>query len=124
MNMNDPLNDEKFATALSDVVWQFHVYGAYGKKESKAVKALTKRAPSHTPEVCKEMFEISLNVLAATIEAVGKAPKTPKPGQEFSEYKDIDSAFVLKELRIKFPGQADELLRSYIGMVIHWYYMR
>jgi len=124
METGRPLNDEKFATALSDVVWQFHVYGAYGKNQSKAIKALSKRAPGYPAELYKEMFELSLNILLATIDAVEKAPKSPKPGQEFSELSDVDTDFVLDQLRTTFPQQADDLIRSHIGIVIYWYYLR
>jgi len=124
METAHPLNDEKFASALSSVVWQFHVYGAYSKKQNKAIKALSKRAPGHTAELYKEMFELSLNILLATINAVEKAPKSPKPGQDFSELSDVDTDFVLNQLRTTFPQQTDDFIQSHIAMVIYWYYLR
>jgi len=122
--MEGPLSDEKLATALSDVVWQFHVYGAYSKKQSKAIKALSKRVPGYSHDVYKELFELSLNVLIATIEALEESPKNLKPGQKFSEYADVDSDFVLSILRDAFPEQDDDFLKCHLGMVIYWYYLR
>lgn len=124
MNTHFPLNDEKFASALSDVVWQFHVYGKYNREQKKAIKALTKRAPGYSSDVYQTMFELSLDVLIVTIEAVEKAPKSPKPGQEFAEYADVDMDYVMGQLHAKFPEQADEFLCSHAGPAINWFYMR
>ncbi|MBK9927714.1 MAG: hypothetical protein IPP66_20780 [Anaerolineales bacterium] len=124
MGIKHPLSDETFSLALSDVVWQFHVYGKNGGEPKKAIKALTKRAPGYSPDIYKEMFDLSLNVLVATIEAVEKAPKSPKPGQEFAEFADVDMEYVMSQLHAQFPGQTDTLLKSYVGMTINWFYMR
>ena len=119
-----PLHDEKFASALSDVVWQFHVYGKYKGENKNALKALSKRVPGYTPNIYWEMFESSLQVLIATIETVEDAPKNPKPGQKFSEYADVNLDFVMSKLRNAFPEQDDDFLKSHLGMVIYWYYLR
>ena len=117
-------NTENFATILSDVVWRFHVYDQYSKKQEKAIKALAKRAPGFAAEFYKEMFELNLQVLKTTIEAVKESPKSPKQGQEFSEASDVDTEYVLNKLRSTFPGQADRFLSDHLGMVIYWYYLR
>jgi len=117
-------DDEKFTTALSDVVWRFHVYDQYSKKQAKAIKALAKRAPGYSAEFYKEKFELNLCLLTTTIEAVEEAPKTHKPGQHFSEYADVDLEYVLNKLRTTFDGQTDDSLKAHIGMVIYWYYLR
>src|SRR5262245_25365397 len=84
-------DDEKFVSVLSDVVWRFHVYNQYGKKEAQAIKAFAKRAPGCPPELYQEMFELDLKILTATIQAVADAPKFMKPGQIYCEYSDVDS---------------------------------
>ena len=117
-------NVENFATVLSDVVWRFHVYDQYSKKQDKAIKTLAKRAPGFSVEFYKEMFELNLQILKTTIEAVKDAPKSPKQGQEFSEASDVDIKFVLNRLRSTFPRQADKFLSDHLGMVIYWYYLR
>ena len=117
-------NNEKFASVLSDVVWRFHVYDQYGKKQAKAIKALAKRVPGYSAEFYKEQFESNLKLLVTTIEAVDAAPKTSKPAQQFSEYADVDIEFVLNTLRLKFEGQTDDFLKTHLGMVIYWYYLR
>lgn len=124
MTLQEIANDEKFASILLDVVWRFHVYDQYGKQQIKAIKALAKRAPGYSAEFYKEQFESSLRLLIATIEAVNAAPKTSKPGQQFSEYADVDIEFVLKALRLSFDGQTDDYLKMHLGMVIYWYYLR
>lgn len=123
--IKNPADDDiKLASALSEVVWRFHVYGAYGKTQSKAVKALSKRVTGYPPEVYKELFELSLKVLLTTIEAVEKSPKSPKPGQQFAGYADVDVEYVMHRLRAKHPTQTDEFLSSHIGAAISWFYMR
>lgn len=97
-------NDEMFATVLSDVVWRFHVYDQYGKKPEKALKALARRAPGYPAGFYQELFELNLEILKTTIEAVKAAPKSPKPHQEFSQFSDIDTEPVLSKLRVTFPG--------------------
>jgi len=124
MTLQDITNDEKFASTLSDVVWRFHVYDQYGKKQVKAIKALAKRAPGYSAEFYKEHFDFNLRLLIATIEAVNAAPKASKPDQQFSEYSDVDIEFVLNTLRLNFEGQTDDFLKTHLGMVIYWYYLR
>jgi hypothetical protein len=117
-------DDENFLTTLSDVVWRFHVYSQYGKKQEKAIKALAKRAPGYAVEFYKEQFESNLKLLTATIAAVNLAPKTSQPGQRFSEYADVDTEYVLNKLRASFDGQTNDFLKTHLGMVIYWYYLR
>ena len=124
MARNKTLDEEKFTTALSDVVWRFHVYDQYGKKEMKALKALAKRVPGYSAEFYRESFELNLRLLVTTIEAVKAAPKTPKPGQAYSAVSDVDTEFVMKKLRATFPVQTDKSLNDHLGMVIYWYYLR
>ncbi len=118
------MNDEKFQSALSDVVWRFHAYHQYGHDSKKAIKALTKRAPGYSSEFYQEQFELNLKLLLATIDAVESAPKHRKPESKYSEYADVDSDYVLNQLRVAFPNQADEFLQEHIGMTIYWYYLR
>lgn len=117
-------HDESFISILSDVVWRFHVYGQYGRQKDRAVKALIKRAPGYPTEHYTAMFEINLEILISTIEAVDSAPKSPRPKQKYSEYSDVDTDHVLSKLRGRFPNQPDELLNSHLGMVIYYYYLR
>ncbi len=124
MALKEIANDEKFTSTLSDVVWRFHVYDQYGRKQDKAIKALAKRAPGYSAEFYKERFESNLQLLITTIEAVEAAPKASKPDQQFSEYADVDVEFVLNILRLKFEGQTDDFLKAHFGMVIYWYYLR
>ena len=118
------MTDEKFLTVLADVVWRFHVYNQYGKKQDKAIKALTKRAPGYSAEFYKEQFETNLKLLTMTIDAVYEAPKCSKPGQQFCEYSDVDIQFVLNRLRLSFAEATDDFLKAHLGMVIYWYYLR
>lgn len=118
------MTDENFRDALSDVVWRFEVYGQYGRDPKKAVKALSKRAPGHPLEFYRERFELDLRLLNTTITAVKEAPKHFKPENKYSEFSDVDSEFVMKKLRDAFPEQKDEYLKSHVGMVIYWYYLR
>ena len=124
MAFKEIANDEKFTSTLSDVVWRFHVYDQYGRKQAKAIKALAKRAPGYAAEFYKEQFEFSLRLLITTIEAVEVAPKTIKARQQFSEYSDVDTEFVMNKLRLSFDGQTDEFIKAHLGMVIYWYYLR
>lgn len=124
MAHNKTLNEEKFTAALSDVVWRFHVYDQYGKKETQAIKALAKRVPGYSAEFYKESFELNLQLLVTTIEAVNAAPKTRKPGQAHSAVSDVDTEFVMKQLRATFPVQNDKTLNDHLGLVIYWYYLR
>ena len=118
------MTDENFRDPLSDVVWRFEVYGQYGRDPKKAVKALSKRAPGYPPEFYREQFELDLRLLNTTITAVKEAPKRFKPENKYSEFSDVDSEFVMKKLRDAFPEQKDEYLKSHVGMVIYWYYLR
>ena len=115
--------DEKFRDALSDVVWRFEAYDQYGRDPKKAVKALSKRAPGYTPEFYRAMFELDLKLLVATIKAVEDAQKNKKSGQ-YRKFEDVDSEFVLGQLRAAFTDQAEAYLKSHVGMVIYWYYLR
>jgi hypothetical protein len=124
MPQSRPLDPEKFQTVLSDVVWRFQVYEQYHKDPKKAVKALSKRAPGYAPEFYREMLELNLRLLIATIEAVNEAPKHHKPENKYSEYSDVDSEYVINKLRGTFPGQPDEFLKEHVGMTIYWYYLR
>ena len=124
MNTRDPLSDEKFISVLSEVVWGFHVYGRYGRDKKKALKAFIRRVPSYSSETYQEMFDTSLSILGVTIEAVEKAPKSPKPGQKFTEYADVDMEYVMEQLHSNFPELEDELLRSHVGAAINWFYIR
>lgn len=118
------MNDEKFQNALADVVWRFHAYHQYGHDSKKAVKALTKRAPGYSLEFYQEQFELNLKLLIATVAAVESAPKHRQPESQYSEFSDVDSEYVLNQLRAAFLDQADEFLQEHIGMVIYWYYLR
>lgn len=118
------MDDEKFQKALSDVVWRFHAYHQYKHDPQKAIKALTKRASGHSPEFYQEQFELNLKLLLVTIEAVEAAPKHRKPESKYVEYSDVDSEYVLNQLRAAFPSQSDELLHEHVGMTIYWYYLR
>ena len=115
---------EKFREALSDVVWRFHAYGQYGKDRKKAIKALVKRVPGYSPEFCSQQFEFDLKLLITTIEAVNEAPKHFKPENKYSDFSDVDQEYIINKLRSAFPGQSDEHLKSHLGMVIYWYYLR
>lgn len=118
------MSDDKFLDALSDVVWRFHAYNNYGRDPKKAVKALARRVPGYSPEYYREMFELDLKLLQATIKAMEDAPKALQPGQAYSRYEDVDIEFMLRQLRVEFPDQAETYLKSHIGMVIYWYYLR
>jgi len=124
VDTRDPLSDEKFISVLGEVVWGFHIYGRYGGEQKKAIKAFTRRVPGYSAETYQKMFDVSLNILSVTIEAVEKAPKSSKPGQKFAEYVDVDIEYVMEQLHSAFPGQVDVLLKSHIGMTIYWYYLR
>ena len=119
-----PQDDDKFKTALSDVVWRFHAYDQYDRDQKKAIKALAKRAPGYSPEFYARQFELDLKLLITTIEAVKEAPKHFKPENKYSEFSDVDSEYVMNKLQSVFPGQTDEFLKGHLGMVIYWYYLR
>ena len=118
------MTDEKFRSALSDVVWRFHAYDQYGRDPKKAIKALARRAPGYAPAFYREQFELNLKLLIATVEAVKDAPKRFKPENIYSAYSDVDSEFAMNRLRSTFPGQTDEFLKEHLGMAIYWYYLR
>jgi len=82
------------------------------------------RAPGYAPGFYREMFELDLKILVATIEAVRDAPKHHKPENKYSEFSDVDSEFVMNRLRAAYPDQTDKRLKSHLGMVIYWYYLR
>lgn len=124
MNEAASTDIEKFRTALSDVVWRFHAYDAYGRDPKKAIRALKTRAPGYPTEFYQEQFELNLKLLIATIEAVEQAPKYFKPENKYSDFSDIDQDYVMTALRSTFPGQTDEILKDHVGMVIYWYYLR
>lgn len=117
-------DDEKLLSAVSDVTWRFHAYGTYGKNRARAIKALTKRAPGYTVELYKDLFDLHLKLLIDTINAVKDAPLFIKPGQKYSEYTDVSIEYVMDRLRSSFPEYPDDFLKSDIGMVIYWYYLR
>jgi hypothetical protein len=118
------MNDEKFQNTLADVVWRFHAYHQYGHNLKKAIKALTKRAPGYASEFYQGQFELNLELLIATIAAVEAAPKHRMPESKYSEFSDVDSEYVLNQLRAAFPRQSDESLQEHVGMTIYWYYLR
>ena len=118
MAKSNPSDSEKFQEALSDVVWRFHVYDQYGKKPKKAINALAKRAPGFLPDHYQKMFDLKLNILVATIEAVKTMPT------KSSGFSGIDTEYVMQKLREAFPDQRDDFLKSSIGMVTYWYYLR
>ena len=74
MAHNESLVDDKFATILADVVWRFYVYDQYGKKQDKAFLALAKRSPCFSADFFREMFDLNLKIMVATIEAFTDAP--------------------------------------------------
>lgn len=117
-------HDEKLLSAVSDVTWRFHAYDAYGKNKARAIKALAKRAPGYTAEQYKDIFELHLKLLIDTINAVKDAPLFIKAGKKYSEYSDVSIEYVMDRLRSYFPGYPDDFLRSDVGMVIYWYYLR
>lgn len=116
--------DEKLLSAVSDIVWRFHTYDQYGAKAANAIRALAKRVPGYPKETYRDIFDLYLQLLTETVAAVKAAPISAKPGQQYSEYSDIDIDFVINRLRLVFPDYPDEFLRSDIGMVINWYYLR
>lgn len=120
----DQPDSEKFKEALSDVVWRFHVYDQYGKNPKRAVNALAKRAPGFPSAYYQKMFNLKLNILITTIDAVNNAPKTHNSKSKYSEFSDVDMDYVVQKLREAFPDQSDDFLKSSIGMTIYWYYLR
>jgi len=124
MIQKETAGDEKFISALSDVVWRFHVYGQYGGKQEKAIKTLARRAPGYSTAFYEEMFALDFKLLKATIDAAEEATKSTKTGQKYSQLEDVDSKFVMNKLHSKFPEQPDDFLNRYRGMVIYWYYLR
>ncbi len=121
---NGLLRDKKLADATSDVVWRLHVYEKYQKDPAKALKALAKRAPGHSDKSYKNIFELYLALLIASIDAVERAPISHKPDQMYSQYSDIDMDHVMSQLRSKFPRQRDDFLNSFMSMTIYYYYLR
>jgi hypothetical protein len=118
------MKGEKFRKTLGDVVWRFHAYDQYERKPERAIKALMRRAPGYKTLFYREMFELDLRLLIATIKAVGSAPKHIKARQIYSEFSDVDMKYVLRKLQVAFPGLNNEHLTHHIGMVIYWYYLR
>ena len=116
--------DEKFRSALSDVVWRFHAYGQYDGDPQRAIKALMKRVPGYAQEFYEERFTLHLNLLLATIQAVHNVPTHFQPENKYSQYSDVDQESVLHKLRSLFPEQSDDFLTGYVGIVIYWYYLR
>lgn len=116
--------DEASTSALRDVVWRFHAYGAYGRERAKALSALARRAPECSREELERGFEQSLAALKATVAAVRDAPKEMKPGQRFAEPGDVDTEYVLERLRAELPEVSEPILGSHVGMTIYWYYSK
>ena len=121
---NRLIYNKKLGDITSDVVWRFYVYEKYGKDHAKALKALAKRAPGHSDKFYKDIFELYLALLVATIDAVESAPISTKQGQIYSDYSDIDMDHVMDQLRARFSGQSDNFLNSFTGMTIYYYYLR
>ncbi len=80
--------------------------------------------PGYSMELIREQFELHLQLLMATIEAVEHTPKTPHPNQLYSEYTDVDTQLIIHKLQLTFPAQPEELLKTYLGMVIYWFHLR
>ncbi len=113
-----------FQSVVSDVVWRFHVYHQYQHNPTKALRALGKRMPGYSMEFIREQFELHLQLLMATIEAVEHTPKTPQLNQLYSEYTDVDTQLIIHKLQLTFPAQPEEFLKTYLGMVIYWFHLR
>jgi|SRR5215213_6415087 len=122
--MSPTVPDEKFLSALSDVVWRFYAYDQYNKDPEKAIRALIRRVPGYPPEFYLEQFELHLKLLIATIAAVQEAPKHFQPENKYSQFTDVDQSYVMEKLREAFPEHADDYLKGYLDMVIYWYYLR
>ena len=122
--MSQPLPDEIFLSAVSDVVWRFYAYEQYDRDVQKAIEALKKRVPGYAPEFYGEQVVLHLKILLETITAVTQALKRLTPETKNSQYSDVDQELVMNRLRAAFPDQSDELLSGYIDMIIYWYYLK
>ena len=122
--LNDILGDARLRDTASDVVIRLREHGEYGKDEAKALKALARRLPDQSSEACEKIFRLMSDLLADTIAAVGRAPLPKKPKQKWADPSDIDAEFVLSHLRSRFPDYRDEILKTFVGWVTYWHYLR
>lgn len=88
------------------------------------MKALAKRAPGSTAGQYKDVIDLHSKLLIETINAVKDAPLFIKSEKKYGESTDVSIEYVMDRLRSSFPGYPDDFLKSEIGMVIYWYYLR
>jgi hypothetical protein len=116
--------DKKLLEACSDVVIRFKGHGSY-KTESGAVKALSRRAPGHTPEQYRACFGLLCGVYDRAVSAIGRH-RARRPGKRsrFAEPEDIDASACLAELEEIEPGVAARQKEEILGWVIYWHHLR
>lgn len=117
-------NDPKLLDIACDVAIRFRGHGSYGDQNG-ALKALRRRAPGHTPEEYRSVFEFLLAVYNRAVAAIarhpaGRSDKTTR----FAEAADIDFYACLAELDEIEPGLAPREKGWILNWCIFWHYLK
>jgi hypothetical protein len=116
--------DEELWAAGADVVINLKDYEKYGN-DAGALKALSRRAPGHTPDRYRAVLGSLCAVHDLAVSAIGRH-RVPRPDQRgrIASLEDIDTKACLAELDAVEPGVALRQKETILLRVIHWHYLR
>jgi hypothetical protein len=115
--------DPKLLDIACDVTIRFRGHRSYGD-EKGAIRALRRRAPGHTPDEYRAVFELLGRVYDRAVEAIPMhRAQRPEKLTKFAPFEDIDYAACMKELDEIEPGVALKEKQWILNWCIFWYYL-
>ena len=117
-------NDPRLLDIACDVAIRFRGHGSY-KDEAGALRALRRRAPGHTTDEYRQVFEPLRTIYDRTVEAIPRHPAyRPKKATDVAEIGDIDFDACMAELDEIEPGLLAKEKGCILNWCIFWHYLK
>lgn len=117
-------NDPKLLDIACDVTIRFRAHRSYGD-EPGALRALRRRAPGHTPDEYRSVFQFLLAVYDRAVGAIAGHPvHWPDKTNNYAEPEAIDFHACLAELDEIEPGLAMREKGWILNWCIFWHYLK
>lgn len=116
--------DPRLLDIACDVTIRFRGHRSYGD-ERGALKALRRRAPGHTPDEYRAVFECLCSVYDRAVLAISRHPThRPEKATNVAESEDIDYAACMADLDEIEPGRAFREKGWILNWCIFWHYLK
>jgi hypothetical protein len=116
--------DPQLLVIACDVTIRFRGHGSYGDERGD-LKALRRRAPGHTPDEYRTVFEFLLTVYDRAVAAIPRRlAHRPEKTSKFAEIEDIDFDACMAELNEIEPGLASREKGWILNWCIFWHYLK